>query len=232
VPEWRIRRVLAPDGYRRGMNVAEEFALLAYDDDGSPVLDGSRLNHGLAGALLLELALAGRVDVTDGRVVVRDATPTGDALVDGTLDRIAGDDRPNKPGHWVSALAKDVREQVLDRLVADGVLRREQDRVLWVFPRTRYPAPHGVEPAAEAQARQRMRAAVAGTGPVESRTAALCALVAATGLDRKIFADLDRKQTAARLAEIGAGAWAAASVKKTVEEIEAAVTITVITAVS
>ena len=69
-------------------------------------------------------------------------------------------------------------------------------------------------------------------GLVESRTAALCALVAATGLDRKIFTDLDRKQTQARLKEIGAGAWAAASVKKTIEEIETAVTVTLITAVS
>ena len=76
----------------------------------------------------------------------------------------------------------------MDQLVAEGVLRREKDRVLWVFPRTRYPARHGVEPPAETEARQRMRAAVTGTGPVEPRTAALCALVAATDLDRKVFA--------------------------------------------
>ena len=76
----------------------------------------------------------------------------------------------------------------------------------WVFPRTRYPAAQGVEPPVEAETRRRLRSAVAASGAVERRTAALCALVAATDLDRKVFADLDRKRVKARLKEIGEGA--------------------------
>ena len=59
------------------MNLAEEFTLLAYADDGSLEIDSVRLESGLGGALLLELALAGRVDVEDKRVVVIDPSPTG-----------------------------------------------------------------------------------------------------------------------------------------------------------
>lgn len=212
------------------MNLAEEFALLAYDDDGSLVIDGTSLDNGLAGALLLDLTLAGRVDVEDKKVVVRDSTPVGDPLLDRAVEQIAGDAKTRKPGHWVSTLAKDVRGRVLDQLVDEGVLHRERDKVLWVFPRTRYPAPYGVQPPVEAEARQRMRTAVAGDGPVEPRTAALCALVAATDLDGKVFADLDRKRVKARLTEIGEGAWAAAAVKRTIEEVQAAVMVAVFTA--
>ena len=104
--------------------------------------------------------------------------------------------------------------------------------MLGVFPRTKHPAPHGVEPPAETEARQRMRAAVGGTGPVEPRTAALCALVAATGLDAKVFADLDRKQVKARLTEIGEGSWAATAVKKTIEEIQTVLLVATTSAVS
>jgi hypothetical protein len=213
------------------MNLPEEFALIAYDDDGSPVTDGTHLDNGLGGAVLLELALAEKVDVADKKVVVRDATPTGDPVLDDALARIAGD-KPRKPKDWVSKLAKTARVQVMTELVARGLVRKEESKVLLVFPRTRYPAANGVEPAAETEARQRMRAAVAGGGPVDQRTAALCALVAATDLDKKVFADLDRKVVKARLKEIGQGEWAATAVKKAIEEIQAAVMVAVVAATS
>jgi hypothetical protein len=62
----------------------------------------------------------------------------------------------------------------------------------------------------------------------DARTSALCALVAATDLDRKVFADLDRKQVKARLKEIAEGSWAATAVKKTIDEIQSAVMVAVI----
>jgi Golgi phosphoprotein 3 GPP34 len=210
------------------MNLAEELALLGYGDDGKPVTDGVHLDNGLGGALLLELAMAERVDVEDKRVVVRNPAPTGDPMVDQALAQIVNDEKSRKPGHWVTRFAKKAREQVMDSLVARGAVRREEDRVMLVFPRTRYPATHGVEPPEETEARQRMRAAVTGTGPVEPRTAALCALVAAIDLDRRVFRDLDRKQVKARLKEIGQGAWAATAVKKSIEEIQSAIMVAVI----
>src|SRR4051812_28919376 len=210
------------------MNLAEEFALLAYRDDGTPDIDSTHLDHGLGGSLLLELAMAERIDIRDRKVVVRDGTPTGDPLVDQALGRIVADDKPRKPEHWVRKFAKDARKLTLNGLVDRGVLDREDGTVLLVFPRTRYPAPHGVQPVPEVEARQRLTAAVSGAGPVDSRTAALCALVAATRLDRKVFRDLDRRQTKARLKQISAGDWAAAAVKKTIEDIQSAVIAAVV----
>jgi hypothetical protein len=219
-------------GYRRIMNLPEEFVLLAYRDDGTPLTDGMHLDNGLGGALLLELALAEKVDVEDKKVVVLDSAPTGDPLIDSALRQVVEDQKTRKPGHWIAKFAENARAQVLDQLVSEGVVRREKDKVLWVFPRTRYPAAHGVEPVAETEARQRMVAAVSGSGPVEPRTAALCALVAATDLDKKIFADLDRGQVKDRLKQIGEGAWAAAAVKKSIEEIQAALMIAIIASTS
>ena len=212
------------------MNLAEEFALLAYRNDGAPDLDSTHLDHGLGGSLLLELALAERIDIRDKKVVVTDGTPTGDPLLDQALDRIVADDKSRKPDHWVRKFAKDTRKLTLNRLVDQGVLNREDGTVLLIFPRTRYPAPHGVEPAPEAEVRQRLTAAVSGSGAVEPRTAALCALVAATKLDRKVFRDLDRRQTRARLKEITAGDWAAAAVRKAIQDIQSAVTTAVVAA--
>src|SRR6185295_6713718 len=110
--------------------------------------------------------------------------------------------------------------RILEKLVAEGVLTVEKDKVLWVFPRTKYPSANGEPPAVEADARERIRAAVLGDGPVEPRTAALCALVAATELDRKVVKT--------RLKEISEGAWAADAVRKAIEEIQTAVMLAII----
>ncbi|MDY7086169.1 MAG: GPP34 family phosphoprotein [Actinomycetota bacterium] len=210
------------------MNLVEEFTLLAYDDDGTPLTDGTHLDHGLGGGLLLELAMAGRVDVVGKKVVALGTSPTGDPLVDAALMRIVAEDKPRKPGHWVSKFAKDTRPQVLGKLVDEGILRAEKDKVLWVFPRTKYPAAHGVEPVQETAARDRMRRAVLGSGAVEPRTAALCSLVAATDLDKRVFGELDQKVVKARLREISEGAWAAEAVKRAIDEIQAAVMVAIV----
>ena len=209
-------------------SLPEEFLLIAYADDGTPLTDGTHLDNGLGGAVLLELALAGRVDITDKKVVVADRTPTGDPLLDAALTRITDEPKPRRPGHWVSKFAKDTRPLVLDKLVADGVLTTQRDKVLGLFPRTKFPSAYGVEPPVETEARQRMLGAVERSGEVDARTGALCALVAATDLDRKVFADLDRKRVKARLKEITEGAWAAQAVRKTIEEIQAAVMVAII----
>jgi len=65
---------------------------------------------------------------------------------------------------------------------------------------------------------------------LEPRTAALCALVGATGMDRKVFADLDPKMVKRRLTEISEGSWAAAAVKATIDQVQAAVMVAVMAA--
>ncbi len=211
------------------MNLLDELVLLAYDDEGRRIIDGGSLDYALAGALLVELALAERVGVENGRVVVLNTTPVDDGgLVTQALNRISADGRDRKPGHWVRKLSQGVRQPVLDHLVAAEVLRVVHSRVMIVFPRTRYPAVHGVEPIAETEARGRMRAALEGTGPVEPRTGALCALVAATGSERKIFPEMDRKLLRARLEEISEGEWAAEAVHRTIRDVQMAVAAAVV----
>lgn len=209
------------------LTLADELALLAYDDDGSRRLGRPSLGYGPAGALLVELALAERIDVVGKKVTVLDAAPLGEPVLDRALARIA-DDKPRKPAHWIDKLSRKLTDQVLDGLVARGVLRREETRVLLLFPRTRFPAPDGVQPQAETDARARMARAITEDGPVDPRTGALCALVKAVGYDRKVFADLPRAVVRKRLKAISKGDWAAAAVRKAIEQVQAAITVAII----
>ncbi|WP_250005668.1 GPP34 family phosphoprotein [Actinoplanes sp. M2I2] len=202
--------------------LADELVLLAYDDSGATWTVGDYLDYGVAGALLLQLGLAGRLEVREDRLVVADPSPTGDPTADAVLRRLS-DDPARTPGAWIPVLARGARQPILDRLVDAGVLRREQGKVFAVFSRTRYPAPGGVEPIAERDARQRLRAAVEGDGPVEPRTAALGALLSALGWERQVLPDLPADLVRARMKELGAQPWAGAAIRQAVADVQLAV---------
>jgi len=211
------------------MRLADELLLLAYSDEGRNEI--SMLDTGLAGGVLLDLALAGRIDIADGRVVVADASPLGDPVLDDALARIAAEKKPRKPKNWIGPLGRDLRERLLDSLVASGVLVREEGRILGLFPRTRYPAPGGEAPA-ETDVRQRLRAVLAVDAPVDGRTAALAALVTALNMEKAAVPDRPRREVRGALvaaAERGLAddRWAAEGVRKAVEELQAAVLVAV-----
>nr|BFE58078.1 GPP34 family phosphoprotein [Dactylosporangium thailandense] len=205
--------------------LADDFLLLALDDHGKNPIGDLRLNYGLAGAVLLDLALAGRVDIAEDRVTVRDATPTGDPVADEALARIAAGEKPRKADAWIQPLADGLRAKVLDRQVEAGVLRKEQDRVLWVFPRTRFASATGAQPAAETAVRAELTAAIDGDGhgEVPSRAAALIGLVQVSGLAEEVFPGRPKEELQARLNAITAGNRAADAVQQTVRRIQAVI---------
>jgi hypothetical protein len=144
--------------------LGEDLLLLALDDEGGKVgwQDSSGLPYALVGALLAELALRERITLDAKHLVVTDASPTGDDLLDEALHRMAESKKPHDAKHWVTALhgkIKHLQRRLEDRLVAAGIVRREEHRVLWVFPAQRYPA---VDNAPEEALREQLRAVVRG----------------------------------------------------------------------
>lgn len=80
------------------------------------------LDAALAAAVLAELRIRQRIELTDGRlgmVQVRDATPTGDRFLDSVLARI--DAGPAYPAYqWLQAIGPDVATAVAERVRSLG----------------------------------------------------------------------------------------------------------------
>ena len=130
------------------LRFAEEITLLMLnDEDGEFVrVPGWSMQCAFAGAVLMDLALENRIDTDLRRLVLIDPTPVGDDLLDPTLALIAQATETHDAGHWVDHLAdrsEEFREGALARLVERGILRREDDRFLWVFQSRRYPVIDG-----------------------------------------------------------------------------------------
>jgi plasmid stability protein len=184
--------------------LAEELLLLAYDDD-SGKATGSRigLDLAMAAAVLVELALAGRIAYSAGLIVVTDPTPTGSPVDDDVLARIAGEP-PNKPASWVQRLRHGLRDRVLADLVARGVVRDVDETALDVIHVHRYPV---ADASVEAEARRRLAGALTGERVPDERTAALATLVAAARMEPALgLSGAAEAEAHQRLEEIAGGA--------------------------
>ncbi|HEV7709384.1 MAG TPA: GPP34 family phosphoprotein [Asanoa sp.] len=160
--------------------IAEELLLLVYDNE-SGKATGSRigLDLGMAAAVLVELALAGRVAYADGNIVVADATPTGVPVADEVLAKIEAN-VPHTPAAWVQRLRHRLRERVLSDLISRGVIRDVDDVEQEFIHVHRYPS---VDASVENETRARLAAALAGEGAPDERTAALATLIVAARME-------------------------------------------------
>ena len=76
----------------------------------------------LAGAVLAALALEDRIDTHLESLILLDAAPTGDELLDPVLAEIAADSAIRNAEYWIEKTvlrSDDVLELVLDRLVVE-----------------------------------------------------------------------------------------------------------------
>ena len=126
----------------------EILLLLLNDEDGAFVpIPKANLSCAVAGAVLMDLAFAYRIDTDPQALVVNDRTPIGIPMLDRTLAKIAADETPRDTRSWIRVLsiedAPSIREQALDSLVARGILERREARVLWAFRARRYPTIDG-----------------------------------------------------------------------------------------
>ena len=135
------------------LRFAEEILLLLKDEDSgeiAPNYPPHLLDIVLAGAVLMDLALEDRIDTDLEQLILVDATPVGDDLIDPTLADIAKGPSNRDAGFWLTHTAKrgdEIRDKALARLVERGILETEADG-LFFFSRNvsrsrRYPTRDG-----------------------------------------------------------------------------------------
>lgn len=167
--------------------LADEYFLVGHDEySGKPLVNNEVLDTGLAGAVLGELVLAGRLYITPetGLVMVRDQRAYGERVSDAALAEILKQREPHPVRAWVEYLRDDVRNMVAPRLIQIGMIQKTQSRTL-LRQTVRYPA---IEPLKAASPRARLRYMLDHPQNLDGQTAVLGGLARATGLEHVLGA--------------------------------------------
>jgi hypothetical protein len=104
------------------------------------------LDYGLAGAILMELAINDRLTIDSKHLAVADSTSLDHPVLEDAHHAIEQSSKQRSVQDWVMRLPKAVgglRQRLLDDLVLGGVLAQREDRILYIFPVTRYPEQQG-----------------------------------------------------------------------------------------
>jgi hypothetical protein len=212
--------------------IAEDLVLLLLDDESGKLRNATHLDTGIGGALLVELALAGNVEVVEAegrwsraRVVPTDAPVPSDPTLRDALAAVQ--EKRRTAQDLVGRLGRKRREPLLARLEGDGILRREEGRVLGLFPTTRWPA---VDSSHEADVRRALGDALLRGMQPDQRTAALVALLQALDLVHRVLdtEGMSAREVKKRAKEIAEGDWAAKAVKDAVTAAQAAITTAIV----
>ncbi|MGN0062724.1 MAG: GPP34 family phosphoprotein [Nocardioides sp.] len=209
--------------------IAEDvFLLLTCDEDGRTEAS-TYLDVLMGGALLVELAERGLVEIEDKRgfwhspkVTGQDGPGPEDPVLAEALTTVLAKQRT--PEALVERLGRGTRTVVADRLVERGVLRREQRKVLGLFPYTRHPA---ADSSHEDAVRERLVGVLVHGLEPDPHTGAVIALLHSIGWAHKVVAtEGSTAQVKARAKEIARGQWAAAAVKAAIDAYVAAMIAT------
>ena len=182
------------------LTLFEEFFLLTLDDEKGNLVWFARKSFAFltAGLILAELALVGKLGMGEKvRLVVLDEHPTGDPILDDTLEQIRSAEKLRKPSYWVSQLSvepKKLKQSIGQRLVEKKILIQDEKRFYRqeITPGSEPPMPD------KFQLKQELRALVFVNNELDLRNMALLNLIAAANLLTLLFTQ-DEIETAEKV---------------------------------
>lgn len=205
--------------------LAEDLLLLAWDADHAKPRSATsvQLPSAVGGALLLDLALRDRLRI-EVDVPRASSRATGDALLDEVARQVREGPRRRKLKSWVRKVGTTARrDQVRDRLAAQGLLAKEDRKVLGLFPVTRHRL---TDPAAVERLAEEVRKVLAGGRPADDRLAVLVALVGGTAIVDQLVPRAERRAARKRAEELAETSPVAEAARAVIRDTQAALIAT------
>lgn len=206
-----------------------EVMLLSLKDEKGTIESGAYYQMAIGASILAELLLSGRIEVEEEKkkkfARVIDPRSTGDPLLDECLQRVANSKKRQQLQTWVSRFAnvRNVKHRVAQDLCRAGVLKADEDKVLWIFRRKIYPE---VDPRPEREIIKRLDRAIFGVSAVDGRTTALVAIAHSSNLLKNAFEKKRLKERKHRIQDIVDGNAAGKAAKDAVQAAQAAAALT------
>jgi hypothetical protein len=184
---------------RDTVSLPEAVLLLALRDREGTLVGGTMYHFALGGAIAAELLLTGHLVVEpDGKrnyVKLASTRPPADPVLAEAHGIVRSAKRRKLVQSWVQKFAAipRLKHRIAGDLCRAGILRADEDQVLWIFTRKIYPE---TNPVPERRLIEQIRKAIlSDTSQIDPRTVVLIALAKTTGLLKVV---LERSEIKAR----------------------------------
>lgn len=215
-------------GRSEPLSLFEEVLLLALHDEKGVLTSGMAM-YAAAGGILAELLLSGRIQTDQSKkpmVNVVDASTTRNPILDEALQKIASAKRRGSMSTWISRIAAlpELKHKIARRLCDRGLLKADEDKILFLFTRRIYPE---VNPVPEKEIVERIRKAIfSDSGSVDARTIVLVSLADAASLLSTIFGRKEIKARRKRIEDLIKNELAGHAAKETIAAVQAVILMT------
>ena len=187
------------------LTFVEETCLLLLDEKGSEFLPihPNIVECALAGAVLVDLAFAYRIDTDPTTLTVMDRTPIGEAMLDRILAKIGEQVETSDTATWIKTLSADeaeaIQQQALDRLVERGILEQRDKKSLLGFRKRRYLT---VDGEAAREIKGRIKTLILSDDIPDPRDTALLSLLDSCGILPDIYPEVELKSAGGRIKQL------------------------------
>jgi hypothetical protein len=221
------------------LSIYEALFLLALDEEKGNIIPLAKhnLTYGLAGAVLAELALQGKVTASGKRRLEAAAdaagAPTGgeqsaSELLEETLQAIRSNEKPRKLGYWISYLSsqpRKLRERIAEPLVARSLLHQD-DKAYYRVTGDGQPGKPVEALPTRFEMKHTLRSMVLSTGESNLHSLALLDIIKACSLLNLVFTQDELPGARQMIQEKVMRTALTTQVMLTVEEINQAVDLT------
>jgi golgi phosphoprotein 3 len=126
------------------LTMLEEVVLLAVDEKTGGLRSTREFAtaYALVGAVFFDLALARRIDTDTESIHIVDKTPTGNSTLDRVLSDMSQRADLTTVKQWIEEIfhrRDDLEGEALRSLIAQGILRHEKSKLLWIIDVERFP---------------------------------------------------------------------------------------------
>jgi golgi phosphoprotein 3 len=167
----------------------EEIMLLALSNDKGTILT-SYPEYNISGAILAELLLEHRISIDRTQkqlVTINNSELIGDPIIDECLEKMVVEKGHVSLQTWISRFVdiQDLNNKVARQLCSRGILRADEDKVMFFFKRNVYPE---INPVPEQEIIDRVSTAIfTDEEQIDPRTVVLISLANSTDMLSEIF---------------------------------------------
>jgi hypothetical protein len=160
------------------------------------------LEFGLAGAVLMELALLKRIKADQHHLEIIDDSPTSNQIFDDALAMINQQSPQEDAKYWVWKLGihiQEIKDYFIKHLIELGILEKKEKNILWVYRRKCYPL---IDDEVEQEVKERIRETILEGKEPLPRDVVLISLMRSCNLTGQIFSRAEEQKAQKRIENI------------------------------